>query len=88
MLLKFLLNSQENTILETCNFIKTETSAQVFFCEFYKIFKNMYFVDHLRTIASENRNIKSNSTVRNLLYRRAGILATLNIYNKQVMSSC
>ena len=28
---------------ETCNFIKKETLAQVFYCEFCEIFKNTFF---------------------------------------------
>ena len=34
------------------NFIKKETLAQVFSCEFCKISKNTFFTDHLRTTAS------------------------------------
>ena len=34
---------------EACNFIKKETVAQVFSCEFYKIFKNTFFTEHLWT---------------------------------------
>ena len=37
---------------QACNFIKKETLAQVFSCEFYEIFKNTYFEEHLRTTAS------------------------------------
>ena len=33
------------------NFIKKETLAQVFFCEFCEIFKNIFFTEHLRTTA-------------------------------------
>ena len=50
--LQILQNSQENTcarvffliklLADTDNFIKKETLAQVFFCEFYKIFKNTF----------------------------------------------
>ena len=32
---------------ETCNFIKKETLAQVFSCEFSKIFKDIFFIEHL-----------------------------------------
>ena len=35
-----------------CNFIKKETLAQVFSCEFYEISKNTFFTEHLRTTAS------------------------------------
>ena len=35
------------------NFIKKDTPAQVFSCEFYKIFKNIFFTEHLRATASE-----------------------------------
>ena len=34
------------------SFIKKETLAQVFSCEFSEIFKNTFSTDHLRTIAS------------------------------------
>ena len=37
---------------DACNFIKNKTLAQVFSCEFCQIFKNTYFVEHLRTTAS------------------------------------
>ena len=36
---------------EVCNFIKQETQAQVFSCEFCKICKNTFFIGHLRTTA-------------------------------------
>ena len=34
------------------NFIKKDTLAQVFFCEFCEISKNIFFTEHLRTTAS------------------------------------
>ena len=37
---------------EACNFIKKETLAQVFSCEFCEIYKNTFFTEHLRAIAS------------------------------------
>ena len=37
---------------EACNFIKKETLAQVFSCEFCEISKNTFFTEHLRTTAS------------------------------------
>ena len=50
-------NSQESTCArvsfliklqaETCSFIKKETLAQVFSCEFYEISKNTFFTEHL-----------------------------------------
>ena len=40
--------------LKSCNFIKNETLVQVFSCEFCEIFKNTYFVEHLRTTTSVN----------------------------------
>ena len=42
--------------VKACNFIKKETLAQVFSCEFCEIFKNIYFLEHLRATASENIN--------------------------------
>ena len=60
--LEILQNSLENTCVRvsfliklqalTCNFIKKEALAQVFFCEFYEIFKNTFFTEHLRATAS------------------------------------
>ena len=35
-----------------CNFIKKETQAQMFPCKSFKVFKNMYFTEHLRATAS------------------------------------
>ena len=40
-----------------CNFIKKEALTQVFSCEFYEIFKNTFFTEHLRTIASGTENL-------------------------------
>ena len=37
---------------EACNFIKKETLAQVFSFEFYEIFKNTFFTEHLWTTAA------------------------------------
>ena len=34
-----------------CNFIKKETLAQVFSCEFFEISKNTFLIEHLRTTA-------------------------------------
>ena len=39
---------------ETCNFIKNETLAQVFSCEFRKIFMITFLTEHLWTTASDN----------------------------------
>ena len=61
--LEFSQNSQEKTCtrviflnevggLQACNFIKKETLAQVFSCEFCEIFKNTFFTEHLWTTAS------------------------------------
>ena len=36
------------------NFIKKETPAQVFSCEFCEIFKNTFFTEDLQMTASEN----------------------------------
>ena len=45
---------------EACNFVKKETLAQVFSCEFCKISKNTLFTEHLRTTASNFINHKKN----------------------------
>ena len=48
-------NSQENTCARVsffCNFVKKETVAQVFSCEFCEISKNTFFTEHLWATAS------------------------------------
>ena len=40
---------------EACNFIKKETLAQVFSCEFCEIFKNTFLTEHLRRVAPVRR---------------------------------
>ena len=62
MILEISQNSQGNTCarasflikLQTsaCNFIKRETLAQVFSCEFCESSKNTFFTAHLRATAS------------------------------------
>ena len=53
MFLEISQNSQENTcarvsfLIKACNFIKKETLAQVFSCEFCKFSKNTFFTEHL-----------------------------------------
>ena len=37
---------------EACNFIKKESLPHMFSCEFYKISKNAFFTEHLRTTTS------------------------------------
>ena len=54
-------NSQEKTCatvsflikLQTSNFVKKETPAQVFSCEFCEIYWNTFFTEHLRATVSE-----------------------------------
>ena len=54
-------NSQENTFARVSflikffliYFIKTETLAQVFSCEFCKILKKTFFTEHLRATAPD-----------------------------------
>ena len=41
------------------NFIKKETLAQVFFCEFCEIYKGTFFREHLWATASEGRKYTS-----------------------------
>ena len=36
-------NKSNLELEQACNFIKKETVAQVFSCEFYEIFKNTFF---------------------------------------------
>ena len=59
MFLEILQKSQENTYArvtflielqaEACNFIKEDTLAQVFSCEFCEIPQNTFFTEHLWT---------------------------------------
>ena len=73
MFLEIWQNSQENTYdrvsflikLQACNCIEKETLAQVFSCEFYKIFKNIFFLQNnssgcFRTW-TERRNSNTNT---------------------------
>ena len=60
--LKISENSRENTSArffyliklqgegKACDFIKKEILAQVFSCEFCKIFKNTFFIEHFRRL--------------------------------------
>ena len=41
-------------LLKTCNFIKKDSVAQVFSCNCCEISKNTFFLEHLRTTASES----------------------------------
>ena len=43
---KTVLKAKTATGSQACSFIKKETLAQVFFCEFCKIFNNTYFEEH------------------------------------------
>ena len=57
----FLQNSQENTCYvqpQACNFIKKETSMQMFSGEFCGIFKNIYFIEHLRLLLQWYHDLK------------------------------
>ena len=68
MFLKISQNSQENTCvgvpslielqIQGLHFINKETSTQVFSCEFWEIFKNIFLTKHLRARASKHTLIK------------------------------
>ena len=49
------------TLAQACNFIKKETLAQVFSCEFCKISKNTFLAEHLWATASSNLSLTKNS---------------------------
>ena len=38
---------KKETLAQTCNFIEKEALAQVFSCEFYEIFRKIFFSEHL-----------------------------------------
>ena len=40
-------------------FFKKETLAQVLFCEFFEISKNIFFTEHLRATASDSVSIET-----------------------------
>ena len=42
--------------LQACNFIKKESLAQVFSCEFCEIFKNTFFTEHPQVTAPDDIN--------------------------------
>ena len=48
--LEILPNSQENTCARDPFLIKLQVSAQLFFCEFCKISKNIFFTEHPQTL--------------------------------------
>ena len=60
MFLEISQNSQESTCarvsisikLQACNFVKIETLAKVFPCEFCEISKNRFFTEHVWATAS------------------------------------
>ena len=58
MFLEISQNSQENTC-EAFNFIKKETLADVFSCEFCDISKNTFFTEHRRATASRKSSINT-----------------------------
>ena len=38
---------KKETLAQACNFIEKEALAQVFSCEFYEIFRKIFFSEHL-----------------------------------------
>ena len=71
VLLKISQNSQKSTFArdypQVCNFIRKETLAQVFFCEFREISKNTFFTEYFRTTAFTNVFLR---TVGILFFKR------------------
>ena len=47
------IEKKQSCKLEVCNFIKKETSVQLFSCEFCKAILDSYFIEHLQMTASE-----------------------------------
>ena len=68
----FLIESQP------CNFIKKETLAQVFSCEFCKISKNTFFTEHLWATAS----ITTRSSMSKVHRANSHIIVSLQIFHK------
>ena len=69
--LESLQNLQKNTYatvsflvnVQASNFIKKETLAQVFSCEFFKIFKDTLFTEHLWMTAYECLEVTLNECI-------------------------
>ena len=73
---------------EACNFIKKETLAQVFSCEFYEISKNNFFTEQLWTNASavQKRKAPFSQEVRNSTKERHIIPGKyVNLYRLQYL---
>ena len=92
MLIETLQNSQENPCARVsfyCNFIKKETMAQVFSCEFCKIFKNTFFY-RTPPVAASNETSSRDSEKVNLFYLKFKtfmlIIYKLNKYLKSVFT--
>ena len=68
---------------ETCNFIKKETLAQVFSCEFCEISKNTFFTEPLWATASVTYNYEEKSTTKteNTGEEISSLSAKKNIHN-------
>ena len=58
---------QRQPPVEACNFIKKETLAQVFSCEFGKIFKKTFFNRTPPVDASDNQEKKANKKQKRCL---------------------
>ena len=70
--------------IAACSFIKKESLAQVFPCEFCEIFKNTFLTEHLRTTTSENITDQSTCSVAvvEILVKRLQYM-----YNYQYLST-
>ena len=74
-------NSQENICARVSflkNFMKKETLAQVFSCEFCEISKNTFFTEHLWAAASEKCSMKN-------LFRKISQTSEENIFIEVVI---
>ena len=65
LLKKRLWHWQENTCTRVSLFNKTETVAQGFFCEFCKIYKNIFFTEHLWATATRLLQVKQKKKKKN-----------------------
>ena len=68
--------------ISACNFIKKETLAQVFFCEFCGIFKNTYLTEQLRTTTSRKFLIPI------FLISVSSFFTNINLYLKMRFNHC
>ena len=73
----------------TYNFVKKETPTQVFSCEFFEIFKKIFFIEYLWMIAFEYFNVCKVSfgrSSRSQMFSKVGVLKSFAIFTGKQLS--